>query len=48
MFSANGAMAGILGSAAVAVKVHNIASADNLELGGLPFRGSVRVGKKGV
>lgn len=46
MFGTNGATAGILGSAAVAIKVHGIRSSDQLELVGLPFRGNVRVGKK--
>jgi len=48
VFGTKGALAGILGTAAVAVDVHGFTIGDGsvVELDGLPFRGSVRVGKK--
>ncbi|KAG5649542.1 hypothetical protein H0H81_003155 [Sphagnurus paluster] len=51
VFSSDGAIAGIQGSAAVAAKVEGLPfSGPNgeMELLGLPFKGSVRVGKKSM
>ncbi|KAF5384235.1 hypothetical protein D9615_003475 [Tricholomella constricta] len=51
VFSTDGAIAGILGTAAVAAKVVGLPfSGPNgeMELFGLPFKGSVRVGKKSM
>jgi hypothetical protein len=49
VFGSQGAVAGILGSAAVTVGVHGLpVGGDGLELDGLPFRGSVLVGKKSL
>ncbi|KAF8064890.1 hypothetical protein FPV67DRAFT_159312 [Lyophyllum atratum] len=49
VFGSEGALAGILGSAAVASKIRGLPLLGHdgeMELSGLPFRGSVRVGKK--
>jgi hypothetical protein len=53
IFGKDGAVAGILGSAAVSASVHGLPLYDdknrqtsNMVLSGLPFRGSVPVGKK--
>lgn len=43
IFGSSGAVAGILGHADVRADVHGLNG--NMELGGLPFRGAVRVGK---
>ncbi|KAF9011692.1 hypothetical protein BDQ17DRAFT_1344636 [Cyathus striatus] len=56
IFSSSGALAGILGTAAVTVDVHGLpvegdgkdGRGTEIELSGLPFRGAVRVGKKGL
>ena len=52
MFGSQGAVAGLLGSAAVTAGIHGLPVDDGtdgeMELIGLPFRGSVRVGKKGL
>jgi hypothetical protein len=51
VFGSGGAVAGILGSTAVSVGVQGLpfpGEAGEMELGGLPFRGSVRVGKKSM
>jgi hypothetical protein len=52
IFDSNGALAGLLGSTAVAVEVQGLpfhnGSGHEMELSGLPFQGSIRVGKKGV
>jgi hypothetical protein len=51
VFGTKGALAGILGSTAVAVDVEGLPNGDGksgeMELSGLPFQGSVTVGKKG-
>jgi hypothetical protein len=48
----NGALAGILGSASVAVDVKGLPFHSDgrreMELSDLPFRGSIRVGKKNM
>lgn len=52
MFGTKGAVAGILGTAAVGVDVEGLPNgngeAGEMELSGLPFQGSVIVGKKGL
>ncbi|KAG6840233.1 hypothetical protein C0991_008017 [Blastosporella zonata] len=51
VFGTEGAVAGILGTAAVAARVRGLplrGRDGEMELMGLPFRGSVRVGKKGT
>jgi hypothetical protein len=52
VFGSQGADAGLLGSAAVIVGVHGMPLDDGtnseLELVGLPIRGSVHVGKKNL
>ncbi|KAI0089594.1 hypothetical protein BDY19DRAFT_943148 [Irpex rosettiformis] len=53
IFGSQGALAGVQGVAAVAVNVDGLPLRDRdanneLELSGLPFQGSVRVGKKGL
>ncbi|KAG6816819.1 hypothetical protein H0H87_002662 [Tephrocybe sp. NHM501043] len=51
VFGSEGAIAGILGTAAVAARVRGLPLSGHdgeMELAGLPFRGSVRVGKKGT
>ena len=48
IFGSQGALAGLLGTAAVGVEVKGLpfGNGGEIELTGLPFRGSVRVGKK--
>lgn len=48
VFGSHGALAGLLGTAAVAVDVKGLpfGNGREIELTGLPFRGSVRIGKK--
>ncbi|KAJ7716304.1 hypothetical protein B0H16DRAFT_1898438 [Mycena metata] len=51
IFGTDGALAGLLGVASVAVDVFGLHEGDGhneMELSGLPFRGSVLVGKKGL
>ena len=53
VFSSDGAVAGIQGTAAVSVQVHGLPYSGpekdgEMELSGLPVKGSVRVGKKGL
>ena len=53
IFGSQGALAGVQGVAAVAVDVDGLPLRDSgtfneMELSGLPFQGSVRVGKKNV
>lgn len=53
IFDSGGAVAGILGSAAVAVEVYGLpvhggSGEGEMELSGLPFQGSVLVGKKNM
>ncbi|KAI0672036.1 hypothetical protein C8Q78DRAFT_971601 [Trametes maxima] len=52
VFGSNGAVAGVQGVAAVAVRINGLPFANGhdgeMELTGLPFQGSVRIGKKGV
>jgi len=52
VFGTKGALAGILGSTAVAVDVEGLPSGDGeageMELSGLPLQGSVIVGKKSM
>jgi hypothetical protein len=50
IFGTDGAVAGLLGSTAVAIDVEGLPSgeAGEMELSGLPFRGSVIVGKKSL
>jgi hypothetical protein len=52
IFDSNGALAGILGSTAVAVDVQGLpfhnGDGREMELNGLPFQGSIRVGKKSL
>ncbi|KAK0205220.1 hypothetical protein DFS33DRAFT_1383120 [Desarmillaria ectypa] len=49
IFGADGALAGLVGTVAVCVDVPGLPSEDdNLQLDGLPFQGSVRVGKKSM
>ncbi|GLB39567.1 hypothetical protein LshimejAT787_0700770 [Lyophyllum shimeji] len=51
VFGSEGAIAGILGSAAVSAKVKGLPLSGHrgeMELGGLPFRGSVRVRKRSM
>lgn len=52
IFGTNGAVAGILGNAAVSVDVQGLPNgsgdAGELQLSGLPFQGSVVVGKKHI
>ncbi|KAG6828723.1 hypothetical protein H0H92_006952 [Tricholoma furcatifolium] len=51
LFGTDGAVAGLLGSTAVAARVRGLplpGQDGEMELSGLPFRGSVRVGKKGM
>jgi len=54
IFDSGGAVAGILGSAAVAVDVHGLpvhggsGEDGEMELSGLPFQGSVVIGKKNM
>lgn len=52
IFGSGGAIAGILGSAAIAVKVEGLPTQGRneteIEFEGLPLRGKVRVGKEGV
>jgi hypothetical protein len=51
VFGAKGALAGVLGNTAVAIDVEGLPKQDGeageMELSGLPFQGSVIVGKKG-
>jgi hypothetical protein len=48
VFGKDGAVAGLLGHGAVAVDVNGLpfGNGREIELMGLPFRGSVRIGKK--
>lgn len=52
VFGTHGAVAGILGTAAVAVDVQGLPNgngqAGEMQLSGLPFQGSVIIGKKGL
>ncbi|KAJ7700385.1 hypothetical protein B0H17DRAFT_1047135 [Mycena rosella] len=52
IFGSDGAVAGLLGTASVAVEVFGLpfpgGDGGEMELNGLPFRGSVPVGKKGL
>lgn len=52
IFGSNGALAGVQGVAAVAVHVRGLpienGSGGEMELEGLPFQGSVRIGKKSL
>ncbi|TFK89417.1 hypothetical protein K466DRAFT_486948 [Polyporus arcularius HHB13444] len=52
IFGTQGALAGVQGVAAVAVRVEGLPFANGrdgeMELSGLPFQGSVRIGKKGT
>lgn len=53
VFGTDGAIAGILGSAAVGVEVEGLpyngpGNPREMEFSGLPFQGSVRIGKKGL
>ncbi|KAK0469297.1 uncharacterized protein EV420DRAFT_1757092 [Desarmillaria tabescens] len=49
IFGADGALAGLVGTVAVCVDVPGLPSEDDsLQLDGLPFQGSVRVGKKSI
>ena len=53
IFGSQGALAGVQGVAAVAVNVDGLPLRDRdatneMELSGLPFQGSVRIGKKNV
>ena len=52
IFGSQGALAGVEGVAAVAVRVEGLPFASGrdpeMELAGLPFQGSVRIGKKKV
>ena len=50
IFGSQGAVAGVQGVAAVAVRIEGLPFASGgepeMELSGLPFQGSVRIGKK--
>jgi hypothetical protein len=53
VFSSDGAIAGIQGVAAVSIKIHGLPYAGSeddgeMELAGLPVKGSLRVGKKAL
>ena len=52
IFGTQGALAGVQGVAAVAVRVNGLPFANGhdgeMELTGLPFEGSVRIGKKSM
>ena len=54
IFGSQGALAGLLGSVDVALDVHGLpfrngpGSDGTMELSGLPFQGSVRVGKRSL
>lgn len=51
VFGSDGAVAGLLGTAAVGVNIHGLPihgpdGIEDMELEGLPFQGSTRVGKR--
>ncbi len=49
IFGTDGALAGLVGTVAVLVDVPGLPSEDDsLQLDGLPFQGSVRIGKKSM
>ena len=52
IFGSNGAIAGVQGVASVTVRIDGLplqnGAADEMELDGLPFRSSVRIGKRGM